>query len=99
MKRARLALLVFAAVAVVVAAGYSAVVQTVASRIKVKGARVEAGLEAWVKGGNDPAPIVAVLKQVKPALDAGDPTTAEALLDSGPRDARGDRSLACAAAR
>jgi hypothetical protein len=93
-KRPLFALLVFAAVSAVVAAGYSAVVQTVASRIKAKGARVEAGLDTWVKEGNDPAPIVAVLKGVMPALDAGDPTTAEALLDraigmlgaSAPRD-------------
>jgi hypothetical protein len=50
-------------------------------RLRKKAADAEAGVRILASHGGDPSPIVAVMQEVKPALDAGDPRKAEALLD------------------
>src|SRR5271154_6069212 len=80
---------VFAAVALLYVAGHAVLAQSslaerlkaVAGRLKAKGARVEAGGKSFGARGGDPSAILAVIQQVKPRLDAGDPSGAEALLD------------------
>lgn len=51
------------------------------SRIQQKAAQAEAGVKDRAMHGGDPAPILILLRQVKPALDAGDSRKAEGLLD------------------
>lgn len=50
-------------------------------RIQQKAAQAEAGVKDLAIHGDDPAPILSLLQQVKPALDAGDIKKAEGLLD------------------
>jgi len=52
-----------------------------AHRLQGKAAEAQAGVRSLAKEGRDPSAVLAILQQVKPALDAGDPQEAEALLD------------------
>src|SRR5271156_637330 len=74
--------MVFAAAALLYVAGHAVLAQSsVAEKLKTKGARVEAGVRSFGARGGDPSAILAVIQQVKPRLDAGDPSGAETLLD------------------
>ena len=53
--------------------GSKIVAQEVAQRFQGKAAEVQKGVRAWAAEGRDPSFIYAVMQQVKPALDAGDP--------------------------
>jgi len=61
--------------------GFKIKTHDLAQRLQGKAAQAEAGVRAWAEGGRDPSAIFAVMQQVKPALDAGDPHQAEVLLD------------------
>jgi len=50
-------------------------------RLQDKAAQAEAAVRRLASRGGDPSAVLAVLRQVKPALDAHDPDKAEALLD------------------
>jgi hypothetical protein len=50
-------------------------------RLRRKAAETETEIRMIATRGGDPSPILAVIQQVKPALDAGNPRRAEALLD------------------
>ena len=52
-----------------------------ADRIRRKAAEAQAQMQDLARRGGDPSPILAVLGQVKPALDAGEANKAESLLD------------------
>jgi hypothetical protein len=52
-----------------------------ARRLQRKAEAADAGVRSWAEEGRDPSAVLAVMQQVKPALDAGDPHKAEALLD------------------
>ncbi|HME10254.1 MAG TPA: hypothetical protein VKG25_24590, partial [Bryobacteraceae bacterium] len=71
--------------------------QDLPHRLREKAAEAQTGVRSWVEEGRDPSAILALMQQVKPALDAGDPHQAEALLDHALKmlsDSRtpGDRS-------
>ena len=55
--------------------------QDLPHRLREKAAEAQTGVRSWVEEGRDPSAILALMQQVKPALDAGDPRQAEALLD------------------
>lgn len=55
--------------------------QDVARRLREKAAEVQSGVGSWTEQGRDPSDVLAVMMQIKPALEGGDPHTAEALLD------------------
>lgn len=81
MRRLKQAIFVaFLAVAILYAV-LSAVADDTARRLQKKAADAEAGVRILVSQGGDPSGIVALLQEVKPALDAGDPRKAEELLD------------------
>src|SRR5271165_7104172 len=54
--------------------GYVLAGQQLAARLKQKAAQAEKEVKSLAARGGDPSAILAVLKQVKPALDAGDPS-------------------------
>jgi hypothetical protein len=60
---------------------FSAAADDTARRLQKKAADAEAGVRILASQGGDPSRIVALLQEVKPALDAGDPRKAEELLD------------------
>ena len=70
----------FLAVAILYAV-FSAVAGDTARRLQKKAADAGAGVRILASQGGDPSRIVALLQEVKPALDAGDPRKAEELLD------------------
>ena len=51
------------------------------TRLQNKAAKVQTGVRARLQQGGDPSDVLAVVDQVKPALQAGDPDRAEVLLD------------------
>ncbi len=55
---------------------------TTIHRLQEKGTRVEAGLQQWAKANRNIAEPYALAQQVKPALEAGDMSAAENLLDN-----------------
>lgn len=61
--------------------GFTIRAQDTAQRLREKAAQAQAGVRSWVEAGHDPSALLALMQQVKPALDAGDPHKAEALLD------------------
>ena len=61
--------------------GVRAVAQSMAERIQKKAAQAQSGVRGWAEEGRDASAVIAIMQQVKPALDAGDPRKAEALLD------------------
>jgi len=61
--------------------GVHALAQSMAERIQKKAAQAQSGVRSWADEGRDPSAVIAIMQQVKPALDAGDPRKAEALLD------------------
>lgn len=61
--------------------GYVVAGQRLESRLKEKAAEAQIGVKSVAARGGDPSAVLAVMQQVKPALDAGDPKRAEALLD------------------
>ena len=65
----------------VLAAGFRVEAQDMVHRLQGKAAEAQAGVRSWAEEGRDPSAVFAVMQQVKPALDAGDPHKAEALLD------------------
>ena len=77
-------LVMFGAVALaaaVLVVGFNVKAQEMAERLQGKAADAQARVRAWTKDGRDPSDVLAILQQVKPALDAGDPHKAEDLLD------------------
>jgi hypothetical protein len=76
----RLKQVAFLAVAALYAV-FSAVADDTARRLQKKAADAEAGVRILASQGGDPSRIVALLQEVEPALDAGDPRKAEELLD------------------
>jgi len=69
------------ALAGVLFTGWRVVAQDLAHRLQTKAAEAQAGVRSWAEEGRDPSAILSVTQQVQPALDAGDPHKAEALLD------------------
>jgi len=69
---------------------YRVEAQDLIQRIKTKAAMAQAGVRSWAEQGRDPEPVLAVMNQVKPALDAGDPRKAEGLLDRALKMLTGD---------
>ncbi len=63
------------------AAPFTLPAQDIATRLQDKAAKPQAGVISWTQQGRDPSAVLAIIDQVKPALDAGDPHKAEALLD------------------
>jgi WD40-like Beta Propeller Repeat len=61
--------------------GFLLLAQDVAHRLREKVAQAESRVKSLASQGGDPSAALALMQQVKPALDAGDPTKAEALLD------------------
>ena len=61
--------------------GFTVVAQNMERRLKDKGAQAVSRVRSLASHGGDPSAILAVMQQVKPALDARDPKKAEALLD------------------
>ena len=61
--------------------GLKVAAQDMGTRLREKAAKAQAGVRSWAVQGRDPSAILAVMQQVKPALDAGDSKKAEALLD------------------
>lgn len=62
-------------------AGLRVKAQNTVNRLKEKAAKAQAGVISWAQEGRDPSAVLAVMNQVKAALDAGDPYKAEVLLD------------------
>jgi len=60
---------------------FSAVAGDTARRLRRKAAAAEARVRTLATQGGDPSRMVALMQQVKPALDAGDPRKSEELLD------------------
>lgn len=60
---------------------FLAIAQSTAHRLQEKADRAKAGVMSLAAQGRDPSAILAILQQVKPALDAHDPAKAEVLLD------------------
>ncbi|HYD18990.1 MAG TPA: hypothetical protein VEF76_10975 [Patescibacteria group bacterium] len=75
-------LLVVAILVLLPAAGLAGYVGLTVKRLQEKGARVEAGLQAWERQGRAVAEPLALAQQVKPALEAGEYKQAETLLDN-----------------
>lgn len=80
MRRLKSALVILLAAASLYAA-FRVVAAGTARRLRQKAADATAGVQTLASHGGDPSPVAAVLQEVKPALDAGDPRRAEALLD------------------
>ena len=80
MKRLCASLGVLILTAVVTLGVFQIAAQDLKTRLQDKAARAQAGVISWSAEGRDASPVIAVMNQVKPALDAGDPHHAEALL-------------------
>ena len=74
-------LLVLLLAACVVCTGWLIAQKNTEQRLRRKAAETETEIRSIAARGGDPSPILAVIQQVKPALDAGNPRQAEALLD------------------
>ncbi|MEO8657514.1 MAG: hypothetical protein ABI693_03550 [Bryobacteraceae bacterium] len=61
--------------------GFRIAANHLAGRLQAKAAEAQSGVREWASKGRDPSAVVAVLQQVKPALDAGETRKAEVLLD------------------
>jgi hypothetical protein len=61
--------------------GFRVMADDMAHRLQGKTAQAQAGVRSWAQEGCDPSAVLVIMQQVKPALDAGDPHKAEALLD------------------
>jgi hypothetical protein len=61
--------------------GFRVMAEGMAHRLQSKAAQAQAGVRSWAQEGRDPSEVLAIMQQVKPALDAGDPQKAEVLLD------------------
>jgi WD40 repeat protein len=61
--------------------GFKVEARNMARRLQRKAETALAGVRSWAEEGREPSTVLAVMQQVKPALDAGDPHQAEALLD------------------
>jgi hypothetical protein len=75
------ALFVFLLAACVVCTAWLIAQRNTQHRLRRKAAQAETEVRMIAARGGDPSPILAVLQQLKPALDAGHPRQAEALLD------------------
>ncbi|BDI31271.1 hypothetical protein CCAX7_33220 [Capsulimonas corticalis] len=80
-KQTRLVFRLTIAVGMIFLICVSALAQDLRHRLQTKFTQVQTGVRALVQAGDNPAGIFVVLKQIKPALDAGHPEKAEALLD------------------
>jgi hypothetical protein len=75
------ALFVLLLVACIVCTGWLMAQKNLEHRLRSKAAEAETDIRLIAARGGDPTPILAIMQQVKPALDAGHPHQAEALLD------------------
>ena len=60
--------------------GFRVMADDMAHRLQSKAAQAQAGVRSWAQEGRDPSELLAIMQQVKPALDAGDPQKAEVCL-------------------
>lgn len=58
--------------------GFTIRAQDTAQHLREKAAQAQAGVRSWVEAGRDPSAVIAVMQQVKPALDAGQLSSAGA---------------------
>jgi len=75
------ALFVLLLAACIVCTGWLIAQRNTQHRLRRKAAETETEIRTVAARGGDPSPILAVIQQVKPTLDAGNPRLAEALLD------------------
>jgi hypothetical protein len=74
-------LLVLFLAACLVCAGFIVARKRIERRLRSKAAEAEMQIRIIATHGGDPSAILAILQQVRPALDAGHPHEAEAMLD------------------